>query len=139
MKDSDLVKQEEGCRLKAYRDSLGLWTIGWGHLLDQAVDYTGLVWTQAQADEALELDLMDARREASALPGFNVLNDVRQAVIVSMCFQLGSLDSWPAFRRALAAGDYSGAAVAGLDSRWATQTPRRAERQMKMLSSGELA
>jgi lysozyme len=136
MKDLDLIKREEGCKLNAYRDTRGLWTIGYGHLLDQSVDYADLVWTQAQADEALELDMMDARREASDLPGFNVLNETRQAVLVSMCFQLGSLQNWPHFRAAVSAGRFDEAAEAGMNSLWAKQTPARAQRQMSMLRTG---
>ena len=30
-KGIELIKQFEGCRLKAYQDSVGVWTIGYGH------------------------------------------------------------------------------------------------------------
>lgn len=29
-----LIKRFEGCRLTAYQDSVGVWTIGYGHTLD---------------------------------------------------------------------------------------------------------
>ena len=45
-----LIKQFEGCRLKAYRCPAGIWTIGWGET--QGV-VEGMVWTQARADEVL--------------------------------------------------------------------------------------
>lgn len=42
------LKLYEGCRLVAYRDSKGVWTIGWG---STGVDICrGVVWTQAKAD-----------------------------------------------------------------------------------------
>lgn len=57
-----LTRQSEGCKLSAYRDPAGLWTIGTGHLLssDKGADYSGLTWTQEQADVALESDMRHA-------------------------------------------------------------------------------
>lgn len=45
-----LLKQFEGCKLHAYQDSVGVWTIGWGETLGV---HKGMVWTQAQADAQL--------------------------------------------------------------------------------------
>ena len=58
----DITKKEEGLRLEAYRDSGGLWTIGYGHLFspDPKADFAGLVWTQEQADEAFAKDIGNA-------------------------------------------------------------------------------
>lgn len=42
------VAKHEGCRLKAYRDIVGVWTIGWGETRGVTA---GMVWTQQQADE----------------------------------------------------------------------------------------
>ena len=53
-KAAELIKKEEGCRLKAYRDSAGVWTIGFGHTEDVK---EGDIWTQAQAEAALKKDL----------------------------------------------------------------------------------
>jgi lysozyme len=54
-----LPKQFEGCKLDAYQDIAGVWTIGWGHTGKDV--YSGLTWTQAQADEALDHDLQAAQ------------------------------------------------------------------------------
>ena len=54
-----LAKQFEGCRLTAYQDIAGVWTIGFGHVGKDV--YEGLVWTQAQADDALLHDVNAAR------------------------------------------------------------------------------
>jgi lysozyme len=129
-----LVSEEEGRIAHAYQDSLGLWTIGVGCMVD-ARKGGGLC--DEAIDTQLDHDLKTARERASALSGFEQCNEVRQAVLVSMCFQLGSLSSWVYFRNALAAGDYNAAADAGLDSLWARQTPARAQRQMQMLRTGE--
>lgn len=46
-----VLKHFEGLRLKAYRDPVGVLTIGHGHTGPDV--YEGLVWSQAQADKAL--------------------------------------------------------------------------------------
>lgn len=45
-----LLKCFEGCRLTAYRDIVGVWTIGYGETLGV---HEGMVWTQQQADDRL--------------------------------------------------------------------------------------
>ena len=46
---SDL-KRDEGLRLTAYKDTVGVWTVGYGH----AHVAPGTVWTQEQADRGRE-------------------------------------------------------------------------------------
>lgn len=50
-----LIKKWEQCRLAAYQDSGGVWTIGWGHTGPEVV--RGLCWSQAKADQVLLEDL----------------------------------------------------------------------------------
>lgn len=45
-----MLRVFEGCRLKAYQDIVGVWTIGYGETLGVK---QGDVWTQEQADEQL--------------------------------------------------------------------------------------
>jgi lysozyme len=128
-----LVSEEEGRIPHAYLDSLGFTTIGVGCLIDERKG--GRLCDEA-IDAQLEHDLKSARRRAESLAGFAQCNEARQAVLVSMSFQLGSLSAWVNFRNALAAGDYDAAAEAGMDSLWARQTPKRAQRQMRILRTG---
>lgn len=58
MSAADLIRAFEGCKLTAYQDIGGVWTIGYGHVGKDV--YEGLVWTQTQADEALTNDLLHA-------------------------------------------------------------------------------
>ena len=51
----ELIKSSEGCELTAYQDSVGVWTIGFGHTGSDVTPHT--VWTQDQADKALQNDL----------------------------------------------------------------------------------
>jgi GH24 family phage-related lysozyme (muramidase) len=139
-----LVEEEEGPpQLTAYRDSLGEWTIGRGHLLpDQAHDYTGFTWTPTQCAAQQAHDMGVARALAPRYPGFEHVDfenvtSPRAAVIVSMAFQLYAKPlKWPVFMAALTARDYTAAAAAGRDSQWCkVQTPKRANREMEMLES----
>lgn len=54
-KGLDLLKQFEGCKLDAYQDIAGIWTIGYGTAGPDIVE--GLKWTQEQADERLMKDV----------------------------------------------------------------------------------
>ena len=134
-----LVSEEEGCTLTAKPDAQGLWEIGWGHDLPRGGSYEGLTWTQAHADQQLTLDLATARLIAPHFPYFGSMNEVRQAVCVSMAYQLGNKPlGWPQFMAALTSQDYTAAAAAGLDTLWEKlQTPKRATREMAMLKTGE--
>jgi lysozyme len=48
------IHGKESCELKAYRDSGGVWSIGWGHTGPDV--HEGLVITQEQADELFRKD-----------------------------------------------------------------------------------
>jgi lysozyme len=81
----DLVRKFEGCRLTAYRDSVGILTIGYGHTGDDVED--GMRITQDQADFLLARDLERfeqgvARLAPTATPG-------EHAALVSFAFNLG--------------------------------------------------
>lgn len=132
---SKLVKECEDCVLEAYPDTEGVWTIGWGHTGEEVV--AGLIWDQDQADRQLAADLYRAQTLAQRIPGFADCNDVRKAVLVSMCFQLGSLNLWHHFRGCLAVGNYLGASMEMLNSLWHKQTPKRCEREARMMATGE--
>ena len=60
-----LTENFESCRLTAYQDIKGIWTIGWGHTGPEVVE--GLVWTQNQADMALAEDMNYADRMVNAM------------------------------------------------------------------------
>jgi lysozyme len=63
----DIIKQFEGCRLKAYPDpgtGGAPWTIGYGHTKDVA---RGMLITQRQADDFLHLDILEFEKGVDAL------------------------------------------------------------------------
>jgi len=130
-----LLSEEEGRSATVYQDTQKLWTIGVGALVDARIRSAGLC--DAAIDAQFAHDSIQARNDAEALPGFLRCNDIRQTVLVSMCFQLGDLHDWHDFKAALALDDYDAAATAGYDSEWArTETPARAKRELEMLRTG---
>jgi lysozyme len=84
----DLIKVFEGCKLEAYQDVVGIWTIGYGHTGPEVVK--GLKWTQAQADTALHKDLEEFCRSVEAMTKSVPLTDNQFAALVSFAFNLGA-------------------------------------------------
>jgi GH24 family phage-related lysozyme (muramidase) len=131
-----LIDEEEGApSAVVYKDIRGYDTIGRGVLVQAGIAGSGL-----SADELAFIDqrrVLEARHIAAGYPNFVNLSAVRQAVLVSVSFQLGLAPlHWPDFMACAARGDYAAMATAGLNSLWATkQTPKRAQREMSMLST----
>lgn len=117
------VQSAEGCRLTAYKDTRGLWTIGWGHELDQSIDWAGQEWTQETADNQLAADIDEADEQAMNLPEVPGLNACRTNAVVELVFNMG-LHKWLGFekcRRALSAGQWQVAHDELLDSDWKSE------------------
>lgn len=133
------IKSAEGCRLVAYRDSVGLWTIGYGHLLDQSKDWTGYTITQAQAEALLEADMRTASLGVSSLPEARGIDPVRFEALLELVFNLGS-KRWSLFthcRAAIADRDWQRAHDELLNSKWAGQVGTvRSNRIASLLLTG---
>lgn len=126
------ITAEENCVLHAYQDHLGFWTLGVGRLID-ARKGGGI-----SKEEANFLLMNDVQRIVAALdkalPWMKDLSDSQQRALCNMAFQLG-VDGLLGFKTTLArlrAGDAQGARQSALQSKWATQTPARAERVTAM-------
>ena len=123
------IKREEGFRLKAYQDSEGIWTIGYGRNLQT------LSISEDQADKWLLEDYQRAVDLAESIPEYMDLSRNRKRVIAQMCFQLG-LQGLRKFKKMWAAvreEDWQDAYDEMLDSKWAKQTPGRARRMATRL------
>jgi len=130
------LNRDEGRKKAAYQDHLGFWTIGVGRLID-ARKGGGL--RDDEMDYMLRNDITD-RIDAltRTLPWFQNLDDARKGVLLNMAFQLGT-EGLLAFKNTLEkvrAGDYAGAASMMLQSKWATQTPERAQRLAIQMQNG---
>ncbi len=136
------LKRAEGCRLIAYKDSRGYWTIGYGHLLDQTIDWTGYEITQDTADQLLAQDVDAQAAEAATLPEWPALDTPgRQDAIIECVFNLG-LKHWtaefPRTRADIKAQSWKAAAADLLNSpEWIAEVGRaRVARIAGLLQSG---
>lgn len=82
----DLIKQFEGCRLKAYRCPAGVLTIGYGHT--QGV-YDGQIITNSQANDYLRSDIDKFEKSVNDLVKVNVTQNMFDA-LVSFTYNLGA-------------------------------------------------
>ena len=133
------VKGSEGCRLVAYKDTFGNWTVGYGHKLQDGPDWEGYEIGQDAADALLALDLDGATEQAYHLPEAAGLNPVRLNALTELVFNMG-YGKWLTFekcRRALAQGAFLTAKVELLNSKWAIEVGKaRSERLAEMLHTG---
>jgi lysozyme len=81
-----LIKRFEGCRLAAYQDSVGVWTIGYGHTHGVK---SGMTITQEQADNYLRADANTAGADVSRLVKVDI-NQNQFDALTSFVFNLGA-------------------------------------------------
>lgn len=81
----DLIKKYEGLRLTAYQDSVGIWTLGYGHT---GGVQEGDTCTLAQATAWLLKDISYAE-EAVYRAVTSDISDNQRAALVSFCFNVG--------------------------------------------------
>lgn len=134
----DLIKKHEGCRLCEYVDTEGYATIGWGHKVLPGESFPkGL--TQAEADALLVSDADQKQIDAmNILACYKQLNEVRQAVIIDMVFNLG-MSGFSKFKRliaALNASDFQTAANEMRNSAWYNQVKTRAVEDCSLMLRG---
>lgn len=82
-----LLIHYEGDKLVAYLDIAGVWTIGRGHTGPEV--HAGLVWTQAQSDEAYAKDKARVIEEVDDAVHGMFLNENQLAGCVVLTFNIG--------------------------------------------------
>ena len=111
----DLVKDFEGCKLTAYRDPIGVWTIGYGTTARAGlgiIPTAGMTITQAEADQLLADGLNKFADQIR--PMINAgLNDNQFGACVSLAYNIGAhaFGTSSALKH-INAGDYDKAANA---------------------------
>ncbi|HVW78097.1 MAG TPA: lysozyme [Alloacidobacterium sp.] len=81
-----LTEQFEGCRLIAYQDQVGVWTIGYGHTGTGVV--AGLTITQDQAEALLASDIAAAAAYVNQVVTIALVQEEFDA-LVDFVFNLG--------------------------------------------------
>lgn len=139
-KGVELICHFEGLKLERYRDAVGLWTIGYGHLILKTEMEKLIKITTGEAKTLLRKDLRRTERGVQKLVSASVTQNQFDA-LVSFAFNLGvgSLKKSTLLRK-LNAGDVQGAALqfkswnkAG--GKVLTGLTRRREAEMKLFLS----
>lgn len=139
------LDQDEGVVSYAYQDSLGLWTIGRGRMIDKRRG-GGLA-----ADEINYLTRNDLKRSDALLdkhlPWWRGQDPVRRRVLRNLMFNMGwdnpqtpeheGLSGFVNTLAAWQAGDYDRAALGVATSKWAKQVqPARSQRIIRQIRTG---
>lgn len=107
-----LIKQFEGCRLTAYQDSVGVWTIGygWTQPVDGKPIRAGMTIKQDTAERLLKTGLVSYENDVARLVKVG-LSQGQFDALVSFTYNLGARSlSTSTLLQKLNAGDYAGAA-----------------------------
>lgn len=139
----DLLKFEEGYREKAYHCSEGYPTIGIGTKIgpkgSPLSHYTFTV-SERVAKVMLDDEVSGIVKSLLGYHWYTQLDENRQVIIESMAYQMGvsGLLKFRNMIKALEAQDWQLAHDQALDSLWAKQTPKRANRHADVLLTGDL-
>jgi len=133
----DLIKQlidHEGLKLFPYHCTADKLTIGVGrNLEDRGISEDEAAYLLKNDIEIVERELLEAQ------PLVSMLDPVRQRVLVDMGFNLGTptLMKFQKMWDAIEDGDFEEASNQMMQSRWAEQVGRRAERLRDAMLTGE--
>jgi len=142
----ELLKRLEGRRLKAYQDTRGYWTVGYGWRIKDpelraALDLgEPFEISQSLADTLLTIACSLARLNARTIyPDLDGYPEARRDALVCLAYQLGKegLDAFVKMQQAILSEDWQGAARELIDSKLHEQTPNRAWELAHMLETGE--
>ncbi|MDV0895538.1 lysozyme, partial [Enterobacter cloacae] len=107
-----LIKEFEGCKLTAYQDSVGVWTIGygWTQPVDGKPIRAGMTIKQETAERLLKTGLVSYESDVCRLVKVGLTQGQFDA-LVSFTYNLGARSlSTSTLLRKLNAGDYATAA-----------------------------
>jgi lysozyme len=134
--DESILEQHiiwaEAERLQMYKDSVGIWTIGVGHNIQEK----GI--SRAVSRMILKEDINETLEECRGLPYWDTLDPVRRIAVADMVFNLGlsRFLKFKNFNAALTAKDYVLASVEMQESKWWDQVGRRAVKLQKAMITG---
>lgn len=83
-----MIERWEGLRLAAYQDSVGVWTIGYGHTGPDV--HPGMTISTADADNLLVADLRKFEFAVSGMVSNHPTSQNQNDALVSFAFNLGS-------------------------------------------------
>jgi GH24 family phage-related lysozyme (muramidase) len=140
-----MVIDHEGIRYEPYKDSVGLWTVGVGHLIGDGKTLPPEYNRKFSHEEVMsmfEKDYEKHKKQAqSNVPGFGKFDSLGQAALIDLTFNMGP--GWPRkFKNTsakLGAGDTEGAAEGLTNSKWYGQVGRRAPKIVGMIRESKVS
>jgi len=129
-----LLKEHEGVKKFPYICPAGKLTIGVGRNLEDV----GL--RENEIEYLLDNDIKECLQDLMKIfPNFNAIDEVRQAVLIDMRFNLGAggFRSFRRFIKAVRERDWSEAVKEMKNSKWYYDVRDRAKRLCKMMETGE--
>jgi lysozyme len=135
------IKEHEGYRNTIYLDSLNKATIGYGHLVTSEDPYKiNQEYSKEELNAQFEADFQTAKAHTEKLINDNNVAELlfnAKCVLIEMVFQLGvgGVSKFKKMWSALQEQDYNKASIEMLDSRWAKQTPSRANSLASIMRS----
>lgn len=122
------IKKNEGYSNKPYKDQLGYYTIGYGHLIKKNENFL-FKKTQSKNffNKIFLKDLNKATQNFKRHYNIKKIPNNVQEVIIEMIFQLGikKVLKFYKFNKYIKNNQFYMAALEMIDSRWYTQTPTR--------------
>ena len=128
------ITSDEGFRARAYQDTVGVWTVGYGQTGFDVMP--GSTTTIATARLWRDKRIAEISADLSLrLPWWVELAPAQMAALIEMAYQLGisGLLNFKFMLSALRAGDWQQARADALNSLWARQAPARAQRTAAQL------
>jgi len=135
----ETLKRHEGVKTHAYRDSLGVLTIGCGRNISDSKRHHGMGLSDDEIDYMLSNDILRTIKElAEEYSWFNDMEEgARRDAIINMHFNLGRV-RFASFKIALfhmEKADHKNAASEFLNSKWAKQVKGRALEVTDMIAT----
>jgi len=137
----DMIIQHEGLKTRPYKDSLGLWTVGVGHLIGDGKTLPpewNREFTKEEVMTLFDKDYEHHKKQAEKLPGYSLANEKGRAALIDLTFNMGP--GWASkFKlgvQALLKGDFKEAANQFIDSTWFKQVKGRAITVTNLLREG---
>lgn len=129
----NMLKRHEGLRLKVYKDSVGILTIGYGRNLE------GKGISAGEAGVLLIHDILDTETFLQGFfPKWESMTPNRQDALTNMCFNLGTA-GFSKFTKTIEFinnEQWEEASLAMLQSRWAEQVGNRAHELAELVKAG---
>ena len=138
----EMIKKHEGVRTRPYKDSLGLWTVGVGHLIGDGKSLPpewNREFTKEEVDALFLKDYEKHKQMAMKTPGWSKANETGQAAMIDLAFNMGGnwYKKFPATSKALEDGDFEKAADNLKDSKWYQQVKSRGVTIVDMIRNGK--